>query len=155
MKDYINKEYIANKVKEIKKSSKNNRFYITKFNERDVILITLKENKDKRAIEITKAVRELLEGNCNQKELSEYIWNRYKAWGYKNIDIRIEKKKRPGLKKQVSEQFPNYEEMLNEIGISWTGFKTRVEKGMTFHEALTTPKIKPTWERARRKKKGE
>lgn len=152
MKDYINKEYIRIMVKQIRRSSKNNHFYITKKDERDIILITLKVPREERKLDITEAVKDYFQGNCNQKELAEYIWNRYKTWKYKNIPTDIENKKRIGLKKKVAEEYPDYEKMLENIGITWTGFKARIGRGMNFYEALTTPKIAPSWERARRAK---
>lgn len=149
MRTCLSKDYICTITRKIKKNlNKKEKIYITKRNEIDIILVTLETVKDKRAIDITSAVLDFAEGNCNLGELNEYIWNRYQAWEHKNIAKNIEVKTRPGLRKKVSEQYPDYEQKLESIGISWMGFKTRVERGMTYHEALTTPKIQPGWKRA-------
>lgn len=151
MKDYMNKEYIRIMVIQLKNCTKNNKVYITKHqDEKDIILITLKELKEKRKVDVTAAVLDYLNGNCNLKELEEYIWNRYQAWEHKNIQPNTEKKLRPGLRKMVAKEYPNYEQMLKNIGISWTGFKTRVQRGMSYYEALTTPKVQPGWGRVKK-----
>lgn len=145
MKNYMNKEYVRVMVVQIKNCTKNNKVYITKKDENDIILITLKEPKEKRKIDITTSMLDYLNGNCNLKELEEYIWNRYQAWKYKNTKPNREKKIKPALKKIIAKEYPNYEQMLENIGISWIGFKARVERGMSYQEALTTPKIEPRW----------
>lgn len=149
LKDYINKEYVTNMVRQFRRSNIRNGFYITKKQERDIILISLKPPKDFRSLDITNAVKEYLEDDCTQVELIEYVLNRYFAWEYKNIPEHIEKKPKAKLKIELIEQYSDYEKRLKEIGITWVGFKARIEKGMSFEEALTMPKIKPKGRRKR------
>lgn len=151
MRTCLSKDYIITMTRKIKKNlNKKDKVYITKRNEIDIILVTQGIIKDKRAVNITSAVLDFADGNCNLAELNEYIWNRYQAWEYKNIAKVTEVKKRPGLRMNVEKEYPNYQEMLDLLGISWVGFKSRVERGMSYKEALTTPKIQPGWKKVKK-----